>query len=174
MKARFGFVTNSSSTSYVLAIGPNFKIKDFGNKYYDRLFKAIQNDFELIFEKFSRNNDEYGVETITTLEELAEHFERNMYDNEAARQFRAMVYTKMPNGHYDHSSVNASKLGDFIKQHEGNYYDKDGSYIKWLRAIVSGHKIYKLTSSHHDEFMCALMAVIADGEDVIFIENQSG
>ena len=71
MKARFGFVTNSSSTSYVLAIGPNFKIKDFGNKYYDRLFKAIQNDFELIFEKFSRNNDEYGVETITTLEELA-------------------------------------------------------------------------------------------------------
>lgn len=77
MKYRTAFVTNSSSSSYVISIDKNFAIEttDEKLKYF---MSILSKEFGRILEDMGYKDSDYGFETFSTIEDLARHFIDNM------------------------------------------------------------------------------------------------
>jgi hypothetical protein len=109
---------------------------------------------------------------ISSLDHLAKYIIENRYLADQNDRFKNMIYKQT--GKYKTDIVDEEGLKNVIqildKTCEGELY----SYGYWLKEIKAGRTICKLSSSHHNRFMCALMYIIRDSNGVVTLEDCSG
>jgi hypothetical protein len=173
MKCRLSFVTNSSSTSYVLAMKPDFKFTTTDDKLKD-FIKVLSEEYSNLFEQLSYNNDDYDIKYYKTLEDVAKHILENCYQEDLKRKYREVIKQVKNHKGYMQEFVDEKLLFELIKDYEGTSYNKAWSYVQWITQIKQGNVVCIMSSSHHNRLICALMWQIMGAEGVLMLEDRSG
>ena len=173
MKIRYGFVTNSSSTSYVVAMKNNFELSTTDNKTKNLIF-SLSKDFQSLFEILGRHDDQYSIDWISDTNEFADYILNRYSYGDNAWRYKDIIYnTKGKTVTKKEYNANEEGLKSVIKIIEDDYYGTRDSLVHWLTAIKAGDRICIMKSSHHNAFICKLMETISEADGAYLLSRDS-
>jgi hypothetical protein len=147
MKIRTSFITNSSSSSFIIAFKDLNKVMNLKTQEVLNLdensssyLKMAWNIYKSLMSRVFKGNENTSVKIIKCEEDVKEYFIKHYWYNSLEDIF---------------NNVESSK----------------DEYINYINYLNNGFTIVVFDTDYHEEWLVDFLSNIADGDDIILIEN---